>query len=462
MNNTYRNAFGSSNQFRGTSRKEFPILSLYRTRVDLLILLICNAILLLIIPINFEIILHGLFDLRNILYILMIFISLISITEIVSQINRNAKIVWFLLLMYFTLEFSLYWYHHDEFKNMFYAVWMLLLIGFIFYAGGSINRLILLLKTVAVCIAISTFFGLLIVYVGEPFLSIREFLIGIAGDELTSSMNEYGTIRVEHVSRLVGFSKTIFAFSYLLVILSISSFCLFQYTNTKKGKAFWGIVFLISILGIFSNAERSALIAVFLGILFLLSKTIINKQKKIISLSILVLVFLVSYFVLMPMQEEKYALIDRVKSMEKVETKARMYIQIAGLETIIRNPLGVRDYQDYFYIALSYQEIRAHFKHEVTAPHNHLVNVGFHSGWMGLVLAITIFVYLIKCGDIFKNNIKDDNKLMWIYYGIVVAFIANFINSLFHNTGLFFAEPGGLLMTALIGAGASICSKNKS
>lgn len=441
------------------SNKGFPIISIYRGKIDVLTVLVCNAIILQIIPINFEKILNRMLDLRNITYLSIIFISLIALGQMLQTVNKNAKIVWLLFAGYFTLEFVMYWFNMGEIKSMYSAGWMLLLIGSILYTGGTVNRLILLFKIVTICIGFSTIFGLLVVYFGDPFISIREYLIGVAYEE-TQMMPEYGIIKEEDISRLIGFSKSIFAFSYLLVILSISSFCLFQFSNTKKGRTLWGIVFLISILGIFSNAERSALTVIFLGLLFLLNKTIFYKRKKIISLSILIFIFLLSYFVLMPMHEEKYGLAERIRGMETVETKARIYQQIAGIETILRNPLGVHNYEDYLNIAVSYPEIREHYRNQVTAPHNHFINVGFRSGWFGLLLVIVIIVYISKSIKMFRENIKHDNQLMWIYYGVVVAFIANLVNSLFHNTGLFFAEPGGLLMLALIGAGASISSKS--
>ncbi len=99
-------------------------------------------------------------------------------------------------------------------------------------------------------------------------------------------------------------------------------------------------------------------------------------------------------------------------------------------------------------------------KSNIAAPHNHFINVGFYAGWGGIFLAVVIFIYIKKCIDVFRYKVNFlEDRFVWIYYGIIISFFANLLNSCFHNDGLFFAEPGGLLMLALIGAGASMTVK---
>lgn len=448
-------------------RKGFPIFSQDRIRLDFVTILVLNVIFFWIIPIDFGGLIHPILDIRNLSYILIISIFLFYFKLIRKEVHKTAKIIWILFLVYFVLEYMLYKSRHGQLTDMYYAVWMLVTIGSIFYVGGSPHRLSMFFKLFVIAIGFSVFWGLLMVYVGEPFTTLRNYLIGVTEKQVDFE-KIYGLIRESDAGRLVGFSKSIFGMSYLLATLPVSSFALFQYSNTRKAKSFWCIIFTISILGIFVNAERSSALSSFTGLVFLYSKSLMVRNKRRIMRSIMFATLLFLTFILFSTfvkdkykAKEKSNLIARLESNDLTEPSARIFQQVAGLETVLNNPLGVEDYNEYYDNAYKYEAVRAHYGVQITAPHNHYLNVGMHIGWAGWFLVVLIFIYVKKRIDIFKQKARLlENRFIWVFYGIVTSFFVVLLNACFHNTGLFFAEPASMLMLALTVAGAGMSLKS--
>ncbi len=449
-------------------KNNFAIFNMDKIRLDLLTILVLIIIFLSIIPINFEKLINPILDIRNISYILIIFTILPFWKHVYNEIHHDTKIILALFLLYFVLEGSLYYYHHGEGKNMYYAVWVFVIMVSIFYVGSSPERLCLLYKMVILSIGLSVSYGVFEIFFGEPFTSIRYYLLGRTP---VSQTDVYGMSNEQEIIRMVGLSKKIFSFSYQLAILPIASISMILYSLTRKAKLFWGIIFVISILGILSNAERSAALSSFIGIVFLLSKVLKTKNRKYVFggalLSILVFSIIIQ---LLPFEKDKqlekdkqrFSLQARIEGTDpaEAENKARLLQQIAGAETVLIKPLGVYNYDDYKNIAHKYAAIKEHYGWSITAPHNHFINVGFRAGWCGILLIILIFINIKKCVYIFRQKIRlIEDRFIWIYYGIIISFLANLLNACFHNQGLFFGEQAGILLLALIGAGASMSLK---
>lgn len=445
-------------QMGPNNKKSFAILDFDRIRPDLLTILVLSVIFLWIIPIDFEKLISPLLDIRNISYFLILFISLPYFGHIINEVNKNAKIIWTMFFLYFALEGLLYYYHGRGTKTMYYAVWMLLTMGSIFYVGSSPRRLCLLFKLLVISIGISTIFGLLESSLGEPFTSIRIKLVGLSFVEFRELQGL--TTSSEIVGQMSGLTTKVFTFSYQIAVLPIASFALFHYSSTRKARWFWGFIFIISIFGIFANAERSAVLSSFIGLIFLINIILKTKSRKYYLSGISIAILLFSIILLLQsslVKKQKFSLGKRIENTESSEFKARLYLQIAGIKTIVKNPLGVANSKDYRNIARSYPAIMEYVSSDIPSPHNHFINVSFRTGWVGIFLGFLIFIYIKKCIDVFRYKARLlEDRFVWIYYGIVTCFVANLINSCFHNNGLFFGEPAGMLMLALIGAGASM------
>jgi len=435
------------------------VFDLSKRQIDPITIITIFIVFLWIIPVDFEALIGPILDLRNVAYFIVLFSMLPFLAIIISEMHKVSKIILILFVAYFIFEAFLYYHQTGKFKSMYYAIWMCLSISTIFYVGSSSSRISLLFKAVILYIAFSAIYGLLMIFIGEPFIGFRNRLIGMPANQIMAS-NVYGFIREQDINRLVGFSKSIFAFGYQLCILFIGSYALVQYSKTKKGKYFWSIVLITAAIAIFANGERSAALSSLLGILFLI---FVESKKYRSSLSRALfsgfLIMIIVYVTITPIPKKRISLPSRVEETRPSEVKARFYQQVAGMKTIMISPLGPSK-KSYLGIARSYDAVRSHYGRKITAPHNHFINVGFRSGWVGIFLMFLIFINIKKCVTVFRfkaNHMED--RFIWIYYGIVVSFAANLLNSCFHNTGLFFAEPGGMLMLGLIGAGASLTTK---
>jgi len=434
-----------------------PILKMDRKRSDVLfVLLILNAFLW-IIPINSERIFGALGDIRNINYLLIFLILLPFFQGVYSRINKYAKKIWMLLLILFCLWFFIDYYAMRS-RNIYFAVWMLITVGSIFYGAGDPKRLVAFIKIVTIIIGFSVLFGLLIVFVGEPFRTIRfELIKSDVGGVI------YSKIPVNELGRLHGLSGSIFGFSYQLVVVTISSFVLFFYSRKTSEKILWAGILIMSFVGIMSNAERSGALGAFVGItMFLIA---VKKSREYVLYAIILVVAIYGSYSFLHFQlpgSDKVMLPKRFEELyDRDQTIIRAAQPISGLITILNNPI----YTTYD----QYQEIGYHLIAEwggrggrVRAPHNHFINIGFKTGWLGIFIMLLIFYNIKKAAAIFRYKAaKVDDRFIFIYYAIVLSFIGNMINSCFHNTGLFYAEPGGMIFLAMIGAGASMKVSNK-
>ena len=146
----------------------------------------------------------------NYLFVFICLFILINFNRIIQRTNKHFRYIFIIILVYTLLSALFNYYKYDELENILpkYRIFLTLLL---FCSISSKAIYYKLLKVFAIVLFISTFYGILIYYIGEPFASFRMILLGDI-EQVTY---------VGKGDRVVGFSNKIFHFAYLLSILPI-------------------------------------------------------------------------------------------------------------------------------------------------------------------------------------------------------------------------------------------------
>tara|TARA_B110000027_G_C16098629_1_gene291985 strand:+ start:378 stop:1703 length:1326 start_codon:yes stop_codon:yes gene_type:complete len=419
-----------------------------------------------LIPVNFEQI-HPLADVRNLCYLILIMISISNFGQNRVRIIKNITELFLILLAYLVFEFLLLFFTKGN-SFVFQRLWGILLMYFIVKYVKTLKSLNNLFYFILIVISFSAIYGILIGVYGEPFISIRKVLIGI------DYLGVEDKIIDRNSHRVMGLSTSIFAFSYQLALLLSGTFLLFVsrvYSNKKKQLIVFGML-LIALWSVFLNAERSIILAFIVGTSFFYFLSLANKHTKK-KLRVYLIFTVVAVLIV-----QIYYVVDYSKNIagegniiERLLDKgsrnddygdARMFQQIAGIETLLYSPFGdiIDDYQR---IAKSYPEITRHYTFGVIpAPHNHLIYTALSVGWVGFFLIILFFYYVHK---LTRNKLKNIiglkySKNFTLFIIVISCNIAVFINSLTHNTGFFGSEVVSILLLGILLAYINISKNN--
>jgi hypothetical protein len=285
----------------------------------------------------------------------------------------------------------------------------------------------------------SVVFGLLVYFVGEPFISIRQWF--------TASASTAETISIGKGSQLTGLYCIPHIFGYMMAAVPILGFTLFL----AEKRFFWIACLLISSIGLLLNAERSALLmnVVAFGVAFWRQK---NRFLLLVSLVLCVVVVLLIQHVfisgsqnIIHRQESSYragSLSDRLKSTTIDEVIDRIKWQFHGIRTVLRHPLTGGTQTDYAHevyagkmSVLSQRQIK-----NTLSSHNHYINIGLKTGILGwIILAILLWrIAVMLRVDVAPFDRKQN--LAMIALGVKLSVTATMGNAIFHNAGLFTHE----------------------
>lgn len=368
-----------------------------------------------------------------------------------TNLNRRVLFVFMLLTLFVFMEVAFNVLRAENSGFIFGKLKIIYLMFFLTVFFVEEKKLISLIKTFIVLTVISIIFGTLVYLFGEPFSNIREWL--------ASSKSTTETTIIGKGSMLTGIYCIPHIFGYLLAMTPI--LCLSLYFAGKN--IFWILCFIVCLVGLLLNAERSAL----LMNIFVISIFII-KQKKSISMFFVIILTLLGFVF-----AQKYLFIDvnklnnsdghlttgnlseRLKETEIDDVVKRLQWQFYGFMVVLKYPvLGVTSEQyntEMKIRRLGHSSIMSTTKE--VAPHNHYVNVGLKAGILGWVVMCLIFliIFQIVLSD-FSNQLSDD-VLKETVFGLKLSVLAGLGNGIFHNAGLFSAELAtcvsiGLLLTS--------------
>ena len=139
--------------------------------------------------------------------------------------------------------------------------------GAVFLSVSTLRRAILLIAVITLGTAVSALFGLLINYVGEPFLTVR---LALTGQDPTSVLRVLG-------GRTAGIATTIAIFGYQIsaAIPMAVAMLIYNPVRDRIGSRVWDValyvVVIILLAAAIVNASRSVLISVFGGIVVVIA-----------------------------------------------------------------------------------------------------------------------------------------------------------------------------------------------
>ncbi len=305
------------------------------------------------------------------------------------------------------------------------------------------------LKTILVLISMSTIFALLIYFFGEPFQSIRLWILN----------NPDAYIQTRG-ARLAGFTTSIFIFSYQLTTAAVLSYGVFM--GEKKLK--WLLLFSIVFLGVILNGERSSAL---MAVMCIAAMTFFHYRKKFVPLIIILIACSLTiggakFFLSSQSNTSTHHknLLQRLGEKREGEFRGRILQGAAGLVTVIKNPISGgtnAQYQKEVHKFFNkYAGAKIPLSIEIPASHNHYINIAQHAGITGLMLFFLFCRQLLKLTRKFRDNCNFSPLLKNYYIATVYALIAVLGNALFHNHGIFFAETTSWALVGLIGAGSML------
>lgn len=312
------------------------------------------------------------------------------------------------------------------------------------------DRCVWFVKVLVVVGAMQVVFGALIHFVGEPFASLRAWML--------RSGTDGETILITKGSQLAGLYGLPHQFSYLVASFPILAIALYYHERARV----WLVLCLVLLTGLFLNAERSALGACVLMYAVWLIKTR-QKAKSMIVIGVLGVSIIGVAKVIERIQPKEHeisveaaythgTLSKRLGGTDVEEITGRLMWQVHGAISVLRNPVLGPSHMDYV------QEVVGREKRKVVTeieaakippPHNHYVNVGVRAGIVGWVILAGWLWLQWRIYRTAVRRIGDDKKCLDFHLGLSLALLAAMLNALFHNAGIFSPELGTVSILGL-------------
>jgi len=293
-------------------------------------------------------------------------------------------------------------------------------------------------------IAVATLFGFAVMFIGEPFITFQQSIHSYASGDFFSFQSESKSFINEELSLLTtrnaGLSAYIPSFSYQLAAASVMSavMVLFQPIKIKTILKYGGFLILF-LLGIITNAERSAAGAFIIGCIisfWLQSHSGFRFGTRIKWMLLLITIF--AGFTLLYMNlsfESIYSIGTR-----KFEIDDEKYRFLAAMEAVLSaflTPIGTGALpSEYIEWAMKVGFINQFGN--ILAPHNHFANFMMYCGWLGVVIIGAIAVRFIRILRWLKEEGADRVGISSIAFA--AGAFAAIVNSFAHNHGLFRGE----------------------
>lgn len=366
-----------------------------------------------------------------------------------SRANRKTTSIISLVLLY--LLFSVLDQIHNLVLGLNVAFPMeylraIVLLLMFFNVGMYTKDNLFLIKLLTVVGVMEVVFGSMIYFVGEPFASVRNWMM--------QSATSTERISITAGSQLTGLYCLPHVFSYLVASFPMLAVVLYRIEKKK----IWLIAFFILLIGLFLNAERSSMGAMFLvyGLWMLKTKGQIKNivLLAIVGLFVMGLSKIVKDINVKTEATASYAhgnISDRLGETSFDEVADRLMWQLYGAVSVLKHPLVGPSKEDYVREVLGKNENSSLSKSDidkVPPPHNHYVNMGVRTGVLGWVILAFFVRILLTTNQKMRKLTAHDTNLSLRHLGVSLALLAAMMNSIFHNAGIFTPE---LATIALLG-----------
>ncbi len=370
----------------------------------------------------------------GIVRILELFIFLILLKNVLSDINKLPILrdyLYLLLLLIVFLFIKIYYIMFfegyidlDSLKHLFRIPYFFIVPYLIFYITKSSYKYLGLILIIQVAIFSVGFFQFSLTPLTEHAQSLKvdyfSFNTTVEKAEFEEDSNFF-----HRISSLYGYS---IPFTYALVSGAILATYLYKITDKRYYFYAFLFIYIISLM----TLTRSLV-----GSVSLLFIYIVFSGKGISKYYILLLLTITISFVLTINFD--FEVFERL--LEKESTSGRFALLLTGLYTVLTYPFGVSpdnilNAKEYMFIELGHPDI---------------LRVSVHNGFINLLyyytsLSFFLLIYSVIYG--FKKYINKFNNRMKFFF--IIILVAYSINSFFHNNIIFIKDFNGLIILSLI------------
>ncbi len=279
-------------------------------------------------------------------------------------------------------------------------------------------------KFVLNVILLVTVFSLLEHFFVNPFRSIRLWLL--------TGGNNAPTPSAWHI---MGFFS-VFQFGYVVAAAPILSVTLYL----QERKLYLLATTALFLAALIMNGERSAISALAIGLAYLTWKLPARLGEKLRRGFVIGMLMLGIVMATIPLLSTLQ--IDKYTSTNREEILARVWLQVAGLETVLKNPLlGITEGASYQIIALNHKNLVWYWLYEQEASeipwaHNGYINIGLRAGFPGIAAFCIFMLEIMHIAEQFKKKAELLGLRMY-YLGVTASLASAMLNALFHNSSVF-------------------------
>ncbi|MBF0138529.1 MAG: O-antigen ligase family protein [Magnetococcus sp. DMHC-1] len=299
-------------------------------------------------------------------------------------------------------------------------------------------------------ILVSATMGLLIYFIGEPYQSIRDWMLqstgvskGVSGQRLWLS----------------GLSGEHFMFGYLVGGAPVLALTLARAYASR----FWALSVGLFLVALYYNAERAPLVMAIPALLYLIVRWNLHRGFLVPMLVILIMTgYLWKEFGATRSSMNNLhsqTLFDRIKGGE--DTTDRFHWLASGIKSVLNHPLTGASRLDYGSEFLGIRMKILDPKLFIPYAHNHYVNLGMNIGIPGWILGYMFLINIFRALRRFKAGVRGDPLLEILQPGLTASLLAVLGVALFHNQGVFFEEPLSIILTGLALAGCRVAQERE-
>lgn len=313
--------------------------------------------------------------------------------------------------------------------------------------------------------AVQVVFGSLVYLFGEPFSTVRDWMLQSAAEE--------GQAIIGERSQIAALYGPPHIFAYLLAAFPLLGIGLYLLTR----RAIWLAAVSILLVGLFFNAERAAAGFMLCGMLLFLWKS--GQRTRVFWMLggfVCVLVML-QHIVSTRMPEtlsessgptafNTGTLSERIGTSTLEEATERFLYQAHGLVSVLKYPLLGPNAEQYAREVLGNRNVLMSESTvaKVLSPHNHYVNIGLRGGVPGWALMLVVLLAIVGIYRDTGRAVRGNGRLRMQYLCISLGLAASMGNAIFHNAGIFSPELATSVMLGLLmGLYLDVCpSRNRS
>jgi len=267
-------------------------------------------------------------------------------------------------------------------------------------------------------------------FVGDPFISMWAALVRPSEDRLSLA-------RV----LIPGLAPTSILFGYQMATflpLAVASLFSGPMFISRIFKVLSLLMFGIMMCALVLSGSRSAVGSALFGVAFVVF-LLRRRSFRWTPWLVIGLIFSIFLYVLVAVfyQPARFLLLGK-----DISVVVRLSLALTALKYAFFHPYGTGVYRpmDEEYVVLDFDPRVGAFIGTLT-PHNQFLNILVYYGFPGLVMLIVFYWILLKT---LKRSwwaaIRNQDACMWIVGGLIGAFLAYLINSMFHNLGPFVGD----------------------